>query len=179
MHGTEISPKKRKRTQANTSHSEKQNEKRPQPKSCKILDSTNSRGKNDKNKRTPWTLSKTDPPAKPQMQTLGPYIKTSRERSADKESKRLTKKARITENHLCLPDNQRLTVNTRRYMCPITGCKNFGGRGYPRSTFIDHLNRHRHIFLANESEKPKALQAASIFGDLGCYYVFLGVLGCS
>ena len=51
---------------------------------------------------------------------------------------------------------------------PITGCKNFGGRGYARSTFIAHLNSHRHNFLVDVSEKIKALQAASTFSNLGC-----------
>lgn len=54
------------------------------------------------------------------------------------------------------------------YMCPISGCHNFGGRGYARSTFVNHLNTHCRIFLTNESERTWALQATSSFGNLKC-----------
>ena len=45
-------------------------------------------------------------------------------------------------------------------MCPVSGCKNFGGHGYARSTFIDHLNTHCQKFLTNEIERVRAVQAS-------------------
>ena len=59
-------------------------------------------------------------------------------------------------------------AHTWRHMCPVNGCKNFGGRGYARSTFIDHLNTHCQTFLTSEIERTRALQATSTFGDLRC-----------
>ena len=56
-----------------------------------------------------------------------------------------------------------------RFMCPITGCKNFGGRGYARSTFIRHINNaHQHIMLSDETERTKALNATITMGEYGC-----------
>ena len=52
-------------------------------------------------------------------------------------------------------------------MCPITGCKNFGGRGYARSTFVNHINNsHSHTILADDTEREKALEATEDFGTL-------------
>ena len=65
-------------------------------------------------------------------------------------------------------ENPRIMTHNWRYMCPITGCKNFGGRGYARSTFIDHLNTHCLMLLANENERARALDAAATFGGLSC-----------
>ena len=62
-HDTEISPKKRKRVQANNPHSEKHNKEQLHPKSWKSLDHITSRDKNFKNRRTAGTRGKTDPPA--------------------------------------------------------------------------------------------------------------------
>ena len=67
----------------------------------------------------------------------------------------------------CCPKGQRRMTQSWRYNCPITGCKNFGERGYARSTFIAHLNTHCRTLLTDESEKSKALQAVKGFGDLG------------
>ena len=66
------------------------------------------------------------------------------------------------------PVDPRCMAHIWRHMCPVSGCKNFGGRGYARSTFIDHLNTHRRKFLTNEIEKVRAEQASSTFGDLRC-----------
>ena len=118
---------------------------------------------------TPWTSSRSDTSPQPQGKTPGPCIRNVQETIGDKSSKRQKKKQRTTEKQLPSSHNQQLMTHKSRYMCPITGCHNFKGRGYARSTFIAHLNSHRNTFLVNESEKTKALQAASTFGNLGCY----------
>lgn len=55
-----------------------------------------------------------------------------------------------------------------RRMYPMNRCRNFGGRGYARWTFSNHLNTHRYIFLTNEIERTRALQSTTTFGDLRC-----------
>ena len=58
------------------------------------------------------------------------------------------------------------------HMYPLNGCRKFGGRGYARSTFINHLKTHRHIFLTNEIERTPALLSNTKFGDRRCYGLF-------
>ena len=55
-----------------------------------------------------------------------------------------------------------------RRMYPVNRCRNFGGRGHARSTFINHLKTHRHIFLTNDIERTRVLQSTTKFGDLRC-----------
>ena len=42
-----------------------------------------------------------------------------------------------------------------RIPCPITGCGNFGGRGYKRSYIVKHLNSHTAVIKASAGEREK------------------------
>ena len=55
-----------------------------------------------------------------------------------------------------------------RRMYPVNRCRNFGGRGHARSTFINHLKTHRHIFLTNDIERTRVLQSTTTFFDQRC-----------
>ena len=53
---------------------------------------------------------------------------------------------------------------TRRHDCPITGCDNWGGKGYMDSTIIKHLNSHSNVIRDSATEKARALEVASRIG---------------
>ena len=49
-----------------------------------------------------------------------------------------------------------------RIWCPISGCENFGGRGYKRSYIVKHLNSHNDVLMASEEKKTKL---AKVLGE--------------
>ena len=165
--------KKRRRIPWNT-HSEIRNEGRqhPQPTMHPKLDTI--LGKNKKrSKMTPWSLSETKSLPQPPLSTPGPYPANNIEQKTN-GNPRIPPLKIIPTSQWPRESHQRKTpiVNCMahmwRHMCPVSGCLNFGGRGYARSTFINHLNTHCRIFLTNEIERTRALQATTSFGNLSC-----------
>ena len=121
---------------------------------------------------SPWTLSTSKSTHQQHSTTPGPGERKNtqiavRHASNPSPNCRMINRRQL-EHNVRKPGDSRCMSHTWRHMCPVSGCKNFGGRGYARSTFIDHLNTHCQKFLTNEIERMRAVQATSTFGDLRC-----------
>ena len=124
-------------------------------------------------KMTPWSLKETKSLPQHPLSTPGPYPANNLEhkpsgnpRTPSSKIFPLSQGPRVSD--LKKTPIGRCTTRLRRHMCPVSGCRNFGGRGYARSTFVNHLNTHSRILLTNEIERTRALQAATSFGILTC-----------
>ena len=55
-----------------------------------------------------------------------------------------------------------------RIWCPVSGCGNFGGRGYKRSYIVKHLNSHTEILKARAEEREKVAKVLREFSGHIC-----------
>ena len=128
--------------------------------------------KKKKPRMTPRKLNESMRPQKHQPKTSEPYETNDRKRKiVIHPSTPLSEEIQITsephESSQGKSPKLRCMAHMWRHTCPISGCLNIGKRGYARSTFVDLPNTHR-IFLTNEIELARALQATTTFGDLRC-----------
>ena len=151
---------------------------RPNPGCTSRSEIVSASRKNIKRKRCPQTAVAAEAPQdrpKPKRACNGTLAKTDLEGKSDtpRPSPKHATIPRSTKHRA--PLKRAGTYNpwsylalTRRFNCPVTGCGNFGGRGFMRSTIVKHLNNHRDAIRSNPAERAKVRAIAETVGDLHC-----------